>query len=53
MVVAIVTGHVPVRKHLRTMGLFEGDPNCRFCRKEVETVQHIIWLASAIMFLGV
>jgi hypothetical protein len=24
------------------MGLFEGDPTCRFCRKEAETVQHII-----------
>jgi ribonuclease HI len=42
MVVAILTGHAPVRKHLRTMGLFEGDPTCRFCRKEAETVQHII-----------
>jgi hypothetical protein len=26
MVVAILTGHAPVRKHLRTMGLFVGDP---------------------------
>jgi hypothetical protein len=42
MVVVILTGHAPVRKHLRTMGLFEGDPTCRFCRKDAETVQHII-----------
>jgi hypothetical protein len=42
MVVAILTGLAPVRKHLRTMGLFEGDPTCRFCRKEAKTVQHII-----------
>jgi hypothetical protein len=42
MVVAILTGHAPVRMHLHTMGLFEGDPTCRFCRKEAETVQHII-----------
>jgi hypothetical protein len=28
--------------HLRTMGLSEGDPTCRFCRKEAETVWHII-----------
>jgi hypothetical protein len=42
MVVAILTGHSPVRKHLRTMGQFEGDPTCRFCRKEAEIVQHII-----------
>jgi ferredoxin-thioredoxin reductase catalytic subunit len=42
MVVAILTGHAPVRKHLRTVGLFEGDPTCRLCRKEDETVQHIV-----------
>jgi hypothetical protein len=24
------------------MGLFDWDPNCRFCRKETETVRHII-----------
>jgi hypothetical protein len=42
MVVVILTGHAPVRMHLCTMGLFEGDPTCRFCRKEAEAVQHII-----------
>jgi hypothetical protein len=42
MVVAILTGYAPVRTHLPTMGLFKGDPTCRFCRKEAETVQHII-----------
>jgi hypothetical protein len=42
MVVLILTGQAPVRKHQRTMGLFEGDPTCRFCRKEDETVQRII-----------
>jgi hypothetical protein len=39
---AIFTGHAPVRKHLVIMGLFNGDPNYRFCRKEAETVHHII-----------
>jgi hypothetical protein len=24
------------------MGLFDGDPTCRFCRMETETVQYII-----------
>jgi hypothetical protein len=24
------------------MGLFDGDPTCRFCRKETEAVYHII-----------
>jgi hypothetical protein len=38
---AIFMGHAPVRGHLYTMGLFNGDPSCRFCRKETEIVQHI------------
>jgi hypothetical protein len=42
MAVAILMGHDPVRKHLYIMGLFNGDPTCRFCRMETETVQHII-----------
>jgi hypothetical protein len=48
MVFAILTGYAPVRKHLCTMGLFEGDPTCRFCRKEVETVQHIVCGCEAL-----
>ena len=47
-VVAILTGHAPVRGHLYTMGLFDGDPTCRFCRKETETVQHIICCCEAL-----
>jgi len=43
MVTVIYTGHAPVRGHLYTMGLFDGDPFCRFCGMETETVQHIIW----------
>jgi hypothetical protein len=42
MAVAILTGHAPLRRHLNIMGLFDGDPTCRFCRMETETVQHII-----------
>jgi hypothetical protein len=42
LTVATFTGHAPVRGHMCTMGLFDGDPTCRFCRKETETVQHII-----------
>jgi hypothetical protein len=42
LVVAFLTDHAPVRKHLITMGLFDGDPTCRFCRSETETVYHII-----------
>jgi hypothetical protein len=42
MVVVILTGHAAVRGHLHIMGLFEGDPTCILCRKQTETVQHIV-----------
>jgi hypothetical protein len=48
LTVAILTGHAPVRGHLFTMGLFDGDPTCRFCRKETETAQHIICSCEAL-----
>jgi hypothetical protein len=48
MIVAILMGHATVRKHLRNMGLFEGDPTCRFCRKEAETAKHIICGCEAL-----
>ena len=48
MAVAILTGHAPVREHLRIMGLFSGDPSCRFCGMETETVQHITCCCEAL-----
>ena len=48
MVTAIFTGHAPVTGHLYTMGLFDGDPICRFCVMETETVQHIICCCEAL-----
>jgi len=48
MVIAIYTGHVPVRGHLYTMGLFDGDTICRFCGMETETVQHVICCCEAL-----
>jgi hypothetical protein len=42
MAVATHMGHAPVRRHLYIMGLFDGDPTCRFCRMETKTVQRII-----------
>jgi hypothetical protein len=45
---AVLTGHAPLRRHLYTMGLFDGDPTCRFCRMETETVQHIICYCKAL-----
>jgi hypothetical protein len=47
IVVAIITGHTPVRGHLCIMGLFEEDP-AGLCRKEKETVQHIICCFEAL-----
>jgi hypothetical protein len=40
------------------MGLFEGDPTCKFCRKEAETVSTLsaaarLWPVSTIMFLEI
>jgi hypothetical protein len=49
MVVAILTGHAPVRMHLHTMGWFVGDLTCRFCGKETETVQPIICCCEALV----
>ena len=48
MAVAILTGHAPVRRHLYIMGLFDGDPTCRFCRLEIERVQRIICCCEAL-----
>jgi hypothetical protein len=48
MAVAFLTGHAPVRGHLHTMGLFNGDPSCRFCGMETETVQHITCSCKAL-----
>jgi hypothetical protein len=43
-----ITGHVPVKKHLNITGLFDGDPNCRFCKLETETAYHIIFCCEAL-----
>ena len=42
LVLAILTGHAAVRGHLHTTGLFDGDPSCRFCGMETETVQRLV-----------
>jgi hypothetical protein len=42
MAVATLTGH------LQIMGLYSGDPSCRFCRMENKTVQHIICCCEAL-----
>ena len=49
MVLAILTGHAPVKGRLPTMGLFNGDPSCRFCGMETETVQHITCCCKSLV----
>jgi len=48
MITVIYTGHAPVRGHLYTMGLFDGDPICRFCGIKTERVWHIICCREAL-----
>jgi len=48
MVVAVLTGHAAVRRHLYIMGLFDCDQTYRFCRMEAETVQHITCSCEAL-----
>jgi hypothetical protein len=48
LAVAILTGHAPVRGHLRTIGLFDGDASYRFCGMETETVQHLVCRCEAL-----
>jgi hypothetical protein len=48
LAVAILTGHAPVRGHLRTIGLFDGDPSCRVCGMETLTVQHLVCRCEAL-----
>jgi len=44
MVVAIFTGHAPVRGHMYIMGLFDGDPTCKFCRMETNNAAYYLLL---------
>jgi hypothetical protein len=46
--VALLTGHAPMRGHLRIIGLFNEDPSCRFCEIETETAQHITCSCEAL-----
>ena len=48
LAVAILNGHAPVRCHLLTIGLFDGDPSCRFCGMGTETVQHLVCRFEAL-----
>ena len=52
MAVAILTGHAPVKRTLRIMGQFSGDPSCRFCNMETETVQNFTFCCEALTRQG-
>jgi hypothetical protein len=45
---AILTEHAPVRGHLRIIGLYDGDPSCRLCGLETETVQLLVCSCEAL-----
>jgi hypothetical protein len=47
MVVAFLTGRVPVRKHLNIMGPFDCDHTCRFYRVDTKNVHHLICFCEA------
>jgi hypothetical protein len=46
--VAFLTGHAPVKKHLNIMGLFDADPNCRFWKLETGTAYLILCCCEAL-----
>jgi hypothetical protein len=43
-------GHTPVTKHLNIMGLFDGNPDCRFCKMAAETACHIICCCKTLAY---
>ena len=56
MVVAFLTGDARVKKHPKIMGLFNGDPNCRFESLRLKWFTLLsaaarLWLASTIISL--
>ena len=48
LITVILTGHAPVRGHLRPIGLYDGDLSYRFCGLETETVQHLVCCCEAL-----
>ena len=44
----LITRHFGLRKHLRTIGIFRGDPSVRLCGVEEESATHIIFSCEAL-----
>ncbi|XP_054259898.1 uncharacterized protein LOC128984585 [Macrosteles quadrilineatus] len=38
-----ITGHGRFRKHLQRMGLYDGEPICRYCDRSEETADHLLF----------
>lgn len=49
LIVSLLTGHGPLRKHLHRLGLSRGEPiDCRLCGLEEETATHILFECEAL-----
>ncbi|KAL1448444.1 hypothetical protein WDU94_012211 [Cyamophila willieti] len=49
LIVTLLTGHGPLRKHLHRLGLTQGEPiDCRLCGLEEETATHILFECEAL-----
>ena len=48
LVMGLMTGHCPAKKHLHTMRVLEEPPICRFCGEEDETATHLIFECEAL-----
>jgi len=48
VVTGLLTGHAAVKDRLITMNLYNGDPSCRLCNGEPETVTHILYDCGAL-----
>ena len=47
--ITLITGHGWFRKHLRTVGLYNGEITCRLCKQDDETASHILLECPALV----
>ena len=48
IVTGLITGHGHVLKHLKTVGLYDGDHTCRLCGEFEETAHHVVLECEAL-----
>jgi len=47
----MLMGHVPVKKHLNSMGLLDGNVDCRFCKVDTEnSVPYLLYNPTHALF---